>query len=380
MTTSPPAPSAGLPPGPPAAPTGWVRRLWGVMLRHRRDLVLAFTAAGLASVTQTLVPLIAREIVDGVILTHTSALWPWLVLLVVLSAAGFAFAYLRRYRGGRMALAVQYDLRNAMHDHLQVMDFDNLESHADRSAGRPGQLRLDPRPGTAQLLPDHERQRAPAAALAGRHDLPVAAARGGQPGRRAQPAGRLLPHAAPGLPGHLGRPAARGRRRPDRRRGRERRPGGQGLRPGGPRAASGWPTRHRSSTAPRCGPSDSSPATSRSSRPSRRSARWPSWPSAAGWPCTTRSPWARSWPSRPTWPCSWLRPASWPACSPSASRPAPAWSGSSSCSTCDRPSSIPPDAVDLPTLRGEISFRNVHFNYAEDRPVLRGIDLRHRTG
>ena len=26
-----------------------------------------------------------------------------------------------------MALEVQYDLRNAMHDHLQVMDFDNLE-------------------------------------------------------------------------------------------------------------------------------------------------------------------------------------------------------------------------------------------------------------
>jgi ATP-binding cassette, subfamily B, bacterial len=96
------------------------------MLRHRQDLIVAFTAAGLASVSQALVPLIARQIVDGVILTHTSALFPWIILLVVLSAAGFAFAYLRRYRGGRMALAVQYDLRNAMHDHLQVMDFDNL--------------------------------------------------------------------------------------------------------------------------------------------------------------------------------------------------------------------------------------------------------------
>jgi ATP-binding cassette, subfamily B, bacterial len=54
-------------------------------------------------------------------------LWGWLVLLVVLSAASFAFAYLRRYRGGRMALAVQYDLRSAMHDHLQQLDFDNLD-------------------------------------------------------------------------------------------------------------------------------------------------------------------------------------------------------------------------------------------------------------
>ncbi len=124
--TDPPPQVAGLLDVPPQAPPGWVRRLWRVVLRHRRDLVLAFTAAGLGSVTQALIPLIARQIVDGVILTHTSALWPWIILLVALSAAGFAFAYVRRYRGGRMALAVQYDLRNAMHDHLQVMDLDNL--------------------------------------------------------------------------------------------------------------------------------------------------------------------------------------------------------------------------------------------------------------
>ncbi|HET9116712.1 MAG TPA: ABC transporter ATP-binding protein, partial [Pseudonocardiaceae bacterium] len=36
------------------------------------------------------------------------------------------FTYLRRYRGGQVGLQVQYDLRNAMHDHLQAMDQDNL--------------------------------------------------------------------------------------------------------------------------------------------------------------------------------------------------------------------------------------------------------------
>jgi ATP-binding cassette subfamily B protein len=96
------------------------------MLRHRRDVVLSVGAAVLGSVCQTAVPLVAREIVDGVILTRTSALWPWLLLLVALAAASFAFAYVRRYRGGRVALEVQYDLRNDMHDHLQALDFDNL--------------------------------------------------------------------------------------------------------------------------------------------------------------------------------------------------------------------------------------------------------------
>ncbi len=106
---------------------GWIRRLWGYMLRHRRDVILSVGAAVLGSVCQTAVPLVARQIVDGVILSRSSPLWPWLLLLVGLAAASFAFAYVRRYRGGRVALEVQYDLRNAMHDHLQLLDFDNLE-------------------------------------------------------------------------------------------------------------------------------------------------------------------------------------------------------------------------------------------------------------
>jgi ATP-binding cassette subfamily B protein len=108
------------------AKPGWIRRLSGYMLRHRRDVLLSIGAALLGSVAQTAVPLVARQIVDGVILQHTSPLWPWLALLVCLAAASFGFAYVRRYRGGKVALEVQYDLRNAMHDHLQALDFDNL--------------------------------------------------------------------------------------------------------------------------------------------------------------------------------------------------------------------------------------------------------------
>jgi ATP-binding cassette subfamily B protein len=109
------------------APPGWVRRLWSYMMLHRRDVVLAVTAAVLGSVCQTIVPLVERQIVDGVVVTRTSSLWPWLVFLLALALASFGFLYLRRYRGGRVALGVQYDLRNAMHEHLQTMDFDNLD-------------------------------------------------------------------------------------------------------------------------------------------------------------------------------------------------------------------------------------------------------------
>jgi ATP-binding cassette subfamily B protein len=105
---------------------GWVRRLVGYVLTHRRDVVLALAAAVLGSACQAGVPLIARQIVDNVIISRTSTLWPWLVLLVAVGVATFGFTYVRRYRGGRVGLAVQYDLRNAMHDHLQTMDMDNV--------------------------------------------------------------------------------------------------------------------------------------------------------------------------------------------------------------------------------------------------------------
>ncbi len=105
----------------------WVRRLWAYMLRHRRDVMASLLAAIVGSGLQAVVPLIERQIVDGVIIERRSALWPWLALLVGLSAVAFACAYVRRYRGGRVALAVQYDLRNDMHDHLQALDFEQLD-------------------------------------------------------------------------------------------------------------------------------------------------------------------------------------------------------------------------------------------------------------
>ncbi|GAA4361684.1 ABC transporter ATP-binding protein [Paeniglutamicibacter cryotolerans] len=106
---------------------GWVRRLGGYLMRHRSDLTISLGAAILGSTAQVLVPLVTRQIVDNVILIPTSPLWPWLALLILLGVATFAFSYLRRYHGGRVALSVQYDLRNDMQEHLQLMDAGNLD-------------------------------------------------------------------------------------------------------------------------------------------------------------------------------------------------------------------------------------------------------------
>ncbi len=107
---------------------GWIRRLATAVMARRRDALAALGAAVAGSACQALVPLVEREIVDAVIVARRAPLWPWLLALVVLGLAIFGFAHVRRYRGGRVALGVQYDLRNAMHDHLLRLDLAALEA------------------------------------------------------------------------------------------------------------------------------------------------------------------------------------------------------------------------------------------------------------
>ncbi len=114
-------------PDTPQTPSaGWIRRLFGYVKRHRGDALISLIAAVLGTSGQIVVPLFARHIVDDVIIAHNSALWPWLTALVVVAVVVFFLAFLRRFLGGRLALKVQYDLRNDMHDHLLRMDQQTL--------------------------------------------------------------------------------------------------------------------------------------------------------------------------------------------------------------------------------------------------------------
>ncbi len=102
---------------------GWIRRLLPWLRPHRHNVVIAFGAAMIGSGISAAAPLVQRQIVDRSIIVHRSPIAPWLAVLVVFAVATFAMSYLRRYRGGRVSLDVQYDLRNAVHDHLARLDF-----------------------------------------------------------------------------------------------------------------------------------------------------------------------------------------------------------------------------------------------------------------
>jgi ATP-binding cassette subfamily B protein len=103
---------------------GWVRRLMvPFLMAHKRNVLTAFGVAVIGQGVQGLVPVWSKHIVDDVIIHHRQPLAPWLTLLVASAVVTFVLAFVRRYAGGRVALDVQYDLRNAVYERLQRLDF-----------------------------------------------------------------------------------------------------------------------------------------------------------------------------------------------------------------------------------------------------------------
>jgi ATP-binding cassette, subfamily B, bacterial len=85
-------------------------------------VTIALGGALLATAATAAIPLIQRQIIDHVIITHRQSVWPLATLLLVAAAVNFAGIYLRRYNGGRVSLDVQYDMRTELLDSLSRLD------------------------------------------------------------------------------------------------------------------------------------------------------------------------------------------------------------------------------------------------------------------
>ncbi|MEP6624747.1 MAG: ABC transporter ATP-binding protein [Acidimicrobiia bacterium] len=102
-------------------------------MAHRRNVVLAFGMAVLGQAVSAFTPVIERTIIDDGIVAHTTTVWPYLVVLGIAAAFSFWAAYVRRWAGGRVSLDVQYDLRVAIFERLQRLDFG---SHDELQTGQ----------------------------------------------------------------------------------------------------------------------------------------------------------------------------------------------------------------------------------------------------
>ncbi|MCZ2828452.1 ABC transporter ATP-binding protein [Modestobacter sp. VKM Ac-2986] len=105
----------------PVPEGGWLKRLVGYCLRHRGDLVGAFTAALVGSVIAAVAPLLTRAVVDRVV-AGDADVTPFVVALVLAGLLRFGAGFVRRYLAGRLSLDVQYDLRNDVHAALSRLD------------------------------------------------------------------------------------------------------------------------------------------------------------------------------------------------------------------------------------------------------------------
>ncbi len=101
---------------------GWMRRLAGYCWRYPRGVLLALGGALLGTVMTATIPLIQRDIVDNVIFSHRQPIWPGATLLLIVALINFGAVYLRRYRGGRVSLDVQHDLRTELFGSLTRLD------------------------------------------------------------------------------------------------------------------------------------------------------------------------------------------------------------------------------------------------------------------
>ncbi|HEU5416959.1 MAG TPA: ABC transporter ATP-binding protein [Streptosporangiaceae bacterium] len=120
--SGPSAESAAPGPGQHSHEDAWLRRLSRYCWRHPRLVVAALGGSLIATLVTVTIPLIQRYIVDNAILTRRDAIWPGALALIIAGLINFGGVYLRRYRGGQLALDVQHDLRTELFGSLSRLD------------------------------------------------------------------------------------------------------------------------------------------------------------------------------------------------------------------------------------------------------------------
>ncbi len=121
----------------PGGEARWIRRLAVYCWRFKRDVIISLGGSVLYTATALLIPLFQRSIIDNAIVTRRDSVWPLAIALAAAAVAGFIGVYLRRYRGGKMALDVQHTMRTELFESLSGLDGARQdEIHTGQLVGR----------------------------------------------------------------------------------------------------------------------------------------------------------------------------------------------------------------------------------------------------
>jgi len=121
------APDDPLPPTPAVPPgdgpdRGWIRRLTSSCAAHPVLLAVCVAASGVGTALAGVTPLFTRRAIDDAVAHQVGDLPVVLTALAGLAVLAFALTFVRRYVAGRLALDVQFDLRNRVFASLQRLD------------------------------------------------------------------------------------------------------------------------------------------------------------------------------------------------------------------------------------------------------------------
>ncbi|GAA0240554.1 ABC transporter ATP-binding protein [Saccharothrix mutabilis subsp. mutabilis] len=101
---------------------GWIRRLATACWKHRALVVWSVLAAVVGVGLQAVGPLLIKLAVDDAMAGRTDRLAVLAAVLVGLELLTFGTAFVRRFLGGRLAVDVQHDLRQAVFHAVQRLD------------------------------------------------------------------------------------------------------------------------------------------------------------------------------------------------------------------------------------------------------------------
>src|SRR5580693_3724898 len=117
--------------------TGWLRRLAGYCWRFRKAVIISVIGSLVTAGATLAIPLLQRDVIDNVILTHRDSIWPLAIGLFIAAVLNFVGVYSRRFLGGQLALDVQHELRTELFDSLTRLDGTRQdEIHTGQLVGR----------------------------------------------------------------------------------------------------------------------------------------------------------------------------------------------------------------------------------------------------
>jgi ATP-binding cassette subfamily B protein len=106
------------------------RRLLGFLRPYRAHVIASTLLAGGSQASGLVIPYLTGQVVDKAIHSRDRhALFVYAGLIVAAGALKAVLMFARRFLAGRVSIAVEYDLRNAMYRHLQRLSFAFFDRH-----------------------------------------------------------------------------------------------------------------------------------------------------------------------------------------------------------------------------------------------------------